>query len=100
MLIVDVTQYVLPDGKKKIIKAAVSDELTSKYEEIKNSGCNLSVEVLTTGLVSLAIEDPIADGDCSIDVVNNSEAIATLERLISNFNPAKHAIFRSYYLDN
>lgn len=81
------TQFLLPDGRKKIISIDRPDPVVSKADAIKRHGFRFECEVLTTGDVSLTISDD--DQDHAIEVCANNEAVpATVDRLILNFDVA------------
>ncbi len=58
MLVVEVTQFIPPNGKTRDISIEVPDDLTEKYTEMRSLGLRLTVEKLMTGIISLCIENP------------------------------------------
>jgi len=87
MMLVDVVQYMRPDGRKVYHQLEIDDNCKSKYEEICSCECRLTCEQLQTGAVSQTIEHSEFDFDIILtkghDFDENKKAI---ERLILRFN--------------
>ncbi len=84
--VVEFTQYLLPDGKKRPTHIRVSNAAWKKAGEIVALGFCFECEILQTGQVSLTIAD--ADGDHAIKICPNGPGVReTVERLILDFNP-------------
>jgi len=93
---VSLTQFLLPDGRQRIVEttihdrlagqvAAIHDRLAGQVAAIEECGARLTAEMLTTGEVSMTVEHP-KWGDFDIEVVNNGpEVPIALERLIERF---------------
>ncbi len=58
MLIVEVTQFIPPNGRTKDLSVEVPDELADKYHQMRSFGLRLTVERLMTDAISLCIENP------------------------------------------
>ncbi len=58
MLVVEVTEFIPPNGKTRDLSVPVPDDLTEKYTAMRSLGLRLTVERLMTGLTSLCIENP------------------------------------------
>lgn len=86
-MIVQITQFIRPNGKQMTHTAIVHDELKANYEAMQACGCRLAAEVLRTGEVSCTIEH--TDGDVAIKVVKNLPGIPTaaIETMLREFNP-------------
>lgn len=84
MTMIPFTQYLLPDGKKRLIWINVSAGVGMKAAElIKSKGCHFDAEVLTTGEVSFTCEkddDLVSIQICS----NNSQVAEAVKRLIED----------------
>jgi hypothetical protein len=88
-VVVNLTQFLRPDGQQKPVTCEVSDSLKANYEAIRENGMRLTCEELSSGMVSLALEH--RDGDFLIEVCENAPHLPklTLEKLIGNFNQAE-----------
>jgi len=99
-MIVKVTQYYRPDGRKKTHEIEVSDECKEKYQEIISCGARLTAEQLMDGVVSQTIET--VDGDYDIiltrgnDPSKNKEA---LEKMIMRFDKDKFNKWEAWFED-
>ena len=78
-----VHQFMRPNGRKVIKYVDLPEDFKEKYEDMKKAGCRLTAEVLTTGEVSVCVENDEADLD--IRVVDNNEYAPT-EALMSMLN--------------
>ena len=88
-MIVSVTQFLLPDGRQRLVSAEVPDDLRPQVEAIQQSGCRLTAEVLTTDEVSQCIEHPdIGDFDHVLSPTG-PEATKKLRLMVARFDKAK-----------
>ena len=62
-MIVDVVQFLMPDGRQKEITTELPDECEGLYRNMLECGCRFEAEVLTTGEVSVTISDDEGDVD-------------------------------------
>lgn len=88
-MIVEVTQYMRPDGRKRRHQLEVRDECASKYQDILDSGCRLAAEQLITKEVSQTIE--CDDFDFAITITDGKSFEgnkAALEAMILDFDKA------------
>lgn len=80
---IEFTQYLLPNGRKVPTQIARAPEIEAKAAELKAIGLFFEAEILTTGHVSLTIEndeEPIAH-----EVIpNGPEVPVAVDRLINN----------------
>ena len=53
---IEFTQYMLPDGRRKQITMDVPDEIQTKYDDLRENGYHFDAEILTTGIVSFTCE--------------------------------------------
>ncbi len=87
MLIVDVIQFMRPDGQQVPHQLEIDDTCEPKYKELIACGLRLTCEQLMSGKVSQTIESPDFDFDISLtngdDLNENKKA---LERLILRFD--------------
>ena len=84
---VELTQFLLPDGRRREQTCTVSDTFQDRYHAIRAAGCRLTCEVLSSGMVSLAVEHP-SWGDFLMEVCRNEpdRPPAALEKLIGRFD--------------
>jgi hypothetical protein len=86
---IPLTQFILPDGRQSdTFCDGLPADLQSQYDLIRENGCRLTCEILTTGDISLAVEHK--DGDFDIEIATNGPGEKSpkksLERLIRRFN--------------
>lgn len=84
-MLVNITQFMRPDGRQVPNSCEISDALELQYKAILANECKLTAEVLMTGHVSQAIE--YEDGDFDIEICSNEPDApkAALEKLIGRF---------------
>jgi adenosylcobinamide amidohydrolase len=63
---VEVTQYLRPDGRKELMHTEIRDSFAAPYHAITGRGWRIAAEVLTTGAVSITVEDDEQDFACRI----------------------------------
>ena len=86
-MIVDVTQYMRPDGRQVQHKLTVSNECKEKYDELVSCGARLTGEQLMSRTVSQCIEMPDFDYDMELtDGDDLKENIKALEKMILRFD--------------
>jgi len=86
---IEVTQFLLPHGRKKYVLFDVSDIVEPQYLAIQRCGCRLTAEALTTGIISLTIEE-LNWGDFMIRLVDRVEDIEeTLTNMLEAFDELK-----------
>jgi hypothetical protein len=79
---IEFTQYLRPDGRKKIVFAPCTSEIRKKATELELKGLKFECEILTTGDVSLTINDFF--GDVGIEISKNDKSInQALEKLVN-----------------
>lgn len=87
------TQYMMPNGRKVPVSITLEGpiELESKVQSILDAGLSFGIEMLTTGQISMTIED-IANGmDADIRVCNNGPGVPEkVKELIMGFNLEEH----------
>ena len=86
-MIIQVTQFMRPCGKRVCHKLEISDDCKDKYKEIIKCGAMLTGEQLMSGAVSQTIET--TDGDFDIVITNGSSLIENkraLEKMILRFD--------------
>ena len=71
----DVTQYLRPNGRRKQEITELPIEYEEKYKEMLKRGWNFGAEVLTTGHVSVTIEDRVEGRDVTIRVIKNGPEV-------------------------
>jgi hypothetical protein len=82
---IKVTQFLLPDGRQKEVFIERPDEIAAMAGKIVAAGYRFTVELLTTGHVSMAIEDDEQDHD--IELVPNAPGVVGqgFDRLVTRF---------------
>ena len=86
-MLVPVTQFMRPNGRRKELAIEIKDECKEKYDELYECGATLTAEQLMTGVVSQTITldnfnfDIILTPGSSLE--GNKEA---LEEMILRFN--------------
>lgn len=76
------TQFMQPDGRQKEVATEVDDGLAHAVANIHGRGWRLTAEMLSTGEISLCVEDP-EEGDVAIEVVpNGPQVTVAVERLL------------------
>jgi hypothetical protein len=87
-VIVELIQFMRPNGRQVPSSCEVSDDLASNYRALREAGCRLTAEVLMTGVVSQAIEH--SEGDFAIELCQNApdKPREALENLLRRFNTA------------
>lgn len=91
---VEFTQYLRPDGRKKLIHVELPINYAPFVNAIRNAGLRLTAEVLTTNEVSLAIQDD-ERGDFRSEVVPNGPGVVEAAgRLVSSFSHMSYDLWR------
>ena len=81
MTSVPFTQFLRPDGRRKLIFIARPDEVTTKAVACIDAGYGFEAEVLTNGLVSLT--SMFDDETVAIEIGPNDEGVpARVDRLV------------------
>lgn len=70
---VSFTQYLLPDGRKKIITLSVADDVDALARKLIDKGYHFEIEILTTGQVAASVGDN--DGDYVHDIGFNDNTV-------------------------
>jgi hypothetical protein len=79
---VEVTQYMRPDGRQVRMETDISDAFCAPYQAIKMRGWRIAAEYLTTGEISITVEDEEQDLACEV-VTNGPEVPLAIERCIA-----------------
>lgn len=82
----EATQYLRPDGRKKIIHAEFPKALEPKWNEVKDAKLNLEVEVLMTREVSWTLNDHDYGDYAVIVCANDEHQNEKVAEMISNFD--------------
>lgn len=61
-----VTQFVRPNGNKRMLYVDLPQDLHEYYVSMIGSKCRLEAEILTTGEISLTVSNDEEDIDCRI----------------------------------
>jgi len=95
MIIAKFTQYIRPNGREVSIEIEVADDLEDQLHAIRSAGAELTAEVLTTGEVSLTIEEPdCGDWDCIV-VSNGPDVVSAVDSLIRRFDRTRFEQWRA-----
>jgi len=70
-LTVRIVQYLRPDGRSELQETEIDAIHESAYVRMLALGWNLAAEVLTSGAVSITVEDPREGVDRAIRIVRN-----------------------------
>lgn len=86
-MLIDVTQFLRPNGCRTLIQIEIKDELKDKVKLIQDHGCTFTAETLRTGEAALYItyESDDAEGDVDIYIGNPNKADKGFEELIERF---------------
>lgn len=88
------TQFHLPNGRRSHTTILSGDEEWAAYEKIRGSGLRLTIEILTTGHVSMCIEDPDV-GDFDQEVCPNDPQVPlAVSKMLLRFDPSKVEAWR------
>ena len=97
-MIIDVTEFQLPNGRQVHRKLEVDDECEGKYKELVGCGCRLTAEALRTGEVSQCIEGSDFDFDIILtsgdDLEENKKK---LEEMIMRFDKKSYLEMEKQY---
>lgn len=69
------TQYLLPDGRKRETHITLPDEAERPYIEMLGYSCRLEAEILSTGEVSVTVFHVEEEIDLDIEVVPNGPEV-------------------------
>jgi len=77
------TQYLRPDGRTRTVEFVVIGDMATKAEKLLKLGWRFEAEMLTTGEVSLTVEDD--EDECrAIEIVpNGPEVPKAVDRLVN-----------------
>lgn len=94
-------RFTPPDGRQTVEETEVSPELAAIALQIRHDGFRFTVELLTTGDVSMCIEDTLSDlGDFDMALApNGPEVPVALERLLRRYNSTDAQIWRLQFAD-
>jgi hypothetical protein len=86
-MLVSLTQFIRPNGRKVPVTCEVSDELSPMVQLITGKGYRFTVEAVGDGTVALCVEDDTMDHD--IEIAENGPGDNSpnlkLEKLIKRF---------------
>lgn len=89
-LTIRITQYLLPDGRKRSVLIDRPKEIVEKARTLVRQGYHFECEMLNDyETVSLTIVDDSSDrGDVAIELAKNGPDVpVAVDRLIMNFKP-------------
>lgn len=93
---IEVTQFHSLNGRQTQETAEVSDDCRSGYELMRDCGCRLTAEVLSTGQISCTIEHP--EGDFDIEITTNGPDVKIgIERMLKQFTRDKFESWMKTY---
>ena len=80
------TQYLRPNGEKRLIEISRPPEIEAKAKRLVEYGCRLEAEVLTTQEISLTVEVEVTGGDVDTlahEIVGNGPPVLdAVDRLV------------------
>lgn len=83
------TQYLLPNGRRKDVTITRPREIHEKAMAIIAAGYRFEIVILQTGVVSMTVTGPDADGDeedLDIELVKNGPGVpVAVDRMITRF---------------
>lgn len=83
------TQYLLPDGRRKETSIDVGPLEHVAFESARACGFRMTCEILTNGLISMAIEHPeLGDFDCIV-CANGPDVPQKLSNMLLRFDRTK-----------
>ena len=81
------TQFFMPDGRQEQVTVDIlPPELEAIHNSLITKGCRAEIEMLSTGIISMAYE---YKEDCTVAIElcsNGPEVIETLKKLITRAN--------------
>ncbi len=84
------TQYLLPNGRRRLITIEVDSDVQEMAEDIIREGHRFEAEVLTTGEVSLTIFDEDTEEDVAIVLVRNRKGVReAVQEMIRGFTEGR-----------
>jgi len=87
----DVTQFLRPTGRVRACTVDLPLLAKHGYDAMHDAGCRLTAEELTTGEVSLCIEEPgLGDFDICL-TPNGPEVRSNLVAMLSRFDASRFA---------
>jgi len=90
---VDLTQYMMPDGRQVPVTINLDESLRPQYDRMKEDGRRFAAEMLRTSEISLTIEDIQEEEDIDIRIVPNGPEVPTaMEDMLRCYSsPCKEA---------
>lgn len=86
-MIVEITQFIAPDGEQRTRQCEVPDDCAVGYESLRRHKCRLTAEVLMDGMVSQCVEHE--EGDFLIEVTPNGPPVhKALVKMLREFDGA------------
>lgn len=77
------TQYLLPDGRTKQVSVNRPADIAAMARELQLRGLKFDVEILTTGAVSMTVEDEATEETLAHEVVANGPGMGeAVDRLV------------------
>ena len=81
------TRFHPPYGRREQVGMEADSNTYALWEKVRDAGLHMTVEVLSTGKVSICIEHPKL-GDYACKVVNNGPGVVVSARnMLERFNP-------------
>ena len=96
-MIAYITQYLRPDGRKRIEHVTIPDSYQQKIDLLKANDCELNCEQLTTGKAAQYIS--WQDGEVDVDISPcGSEAVNALLRMLDRFSQESFDAWKAVFL--
>ena len=87
-MIVQVTQFIRPNGRQEPYTTEVSDECAVGYETMQRNKCRLTAEIIFGDMVSLCIEHEFGDYRMRL-MPNGPQVQAELTDMLKSFDEAE-----------
>jgi hypothetical protein len=88
---IEVTQFLLPDGKQRLIYTEVEQDEYDKYIMIRLLGGRLTAEILQNGAISQCIEVPELDDYDMVVSANGPDVVSDRRKMLLRFDPLDFA---------
>lgn len=89
MKTIPVWKFTPPNCRKELISCEVEDDEAAKFAEAQAAGLRFTVERLSTGHISMCLEDPaLGDFDCVV-CDNGPEVVTKRREMLLRFNPTE-----------
>lgn len=97
-MLIQVTQYLRPDGRRKVLQFTIPDEYQQQYDLICKCGCEITCEQLMSGKAVQYIGNEHGDFITKLTGAGDREAAgAALFKMIQEFNKDRFEKWNSQF---